>query len=525
MIRICNDPAVCPVWDETYKGKTFFTSEKLFLEARNYVYAHQETDGTCYPVLNERGGEFAFWIQYTENLALGEKRNDFPDYEKRFSDKESLDFSLLDQYDKFVFTEAEEYSLAIAGLLRRYRPEKKCVFLDGRAKFFLRGKGIRFLPLSGSAGRYMRLFKRWTQGKNQDIGFICRCVCLLLYRRFQYLERKKEKKVCVVATDKDYFWPTDTVRNSPRLMYSLLWCSSRKALENQNKDKTIVILDYPCYNEGLVSIVKWTYAHIKWFSEKGYTPVVDLHTFPNQYLNTEHENMWEYFFEPVSEISVEDAHNSENVISAVGNGIILGEAKINPYQEKWIRHSINAADFNRIIKMNEETTEYVEREVPKEIRARKRVLGVVMRGTAYRTEVAKKWNKEYRSVVVDAERFLQACNYYKDELKCEYIFLATEDAEYFEMARRFCGSCMLYIDQRRSNYDYANKEYIPLNQALGLKDGKYAGRNYLSIIKSLSECTALIYNVGCGAVDMAEYWNEGRYEAVRHIEAGWKPPI
>ncbi len=500
--------------------KSFCISEGLFLSVRDYVYSNKIEDGTCFPVLDGKG-TLLFWIRYTENLALGEKRNDFPDYEKRFLKKENLDFSLLDQYHKFVFTEVEEYSLAIAGLLQKYRPEKRIVFLDKRAKYFIRGKSVHFFPFCGAAGRYMEMLKKWTQGKNRGLGFFNRAVCLLLFRMTKYLERKN--KVCIVATDKDYFWPTDAVRNSVKLMYSLLWLTKEKSLGEQNEEKKIVLLDYPCYNEGLVSIVKWTYAHIKWFSAKGYTPVVDLHTRPNQYLNADNENAWEYFFEPVSEISVKEAYESKHVISAVDNGIILGEGKVNPYQEKWINHPINAKDLNQIIRVNAETAAYMESEMPQEIRQGKRVLGVIMRGTGFRKEVAKEWNKEWREDVVDADRFLQACNYYKDELKCEYIFLATEDAEYFDIAREALGDKMLFIDQKRTAYDWVKGKYISFNQAAGLKDGKQAGRNYLSIIKSLAECSALLFNVNCGAVSMAQYWNADRYEVVRRIESSWRP--
>ena len=167
----------------------------------------------------------------------------------------------------------------------------------------------------------------------------------------------------------------------------------------------------------------------------------------------------------------------------------------------------------------------METEMPREIRRGKRVLGVVMRGTGFRKEVAEKWNKKWRQDVVDPEVFLQACNYYKDELECEYIFLATEDAEYFGIAQEFFGDKLLFIDQKRAVYDYANREYIPLNQVLGMKDGRMAGRNYLAIIKSLAECNALLFNVKCGAVDMAGYWNRGQYELFRHVESNWKSKI
>lgn len=147
MIKICSSPMA---GDDRVVDKTFQLSENLFLEARDYVYSNRETDGTCFPVVDARG-KTLFWIRYTENLALGVKRNDFADYEKRFLDKNGLDFSLLDQYRVFVFTELEEYSVAIAGLLQKFCPEKRCVFLDRRAKYFVKGKSVRYLPFRGKS--------------------------------------------------------------------------------------------------------------------------------------------------------------------------------------------------------------------------------------------------------------------------------------------------------------------------------------------------------------------------------------
>ena len=524
MIKICSDSVLCREWKEAYQKeehKTFFISENLFLEVRDYAHANQVEDGTCFSVL-DKDGKFLFLIQYIENLTLGTKRNDFWEYEERFLNEKDLDFSLLDQYHTFVFTETEEYSIAIAGLLQKYRPDIRCIFLDRRAGYFIKGKSVRCLPFSGVSGRYMELFKKWMQGKNQNLGFFKRAMCLLCFKIIKYLGKRKD--TCIIATDKKYLWPVDNIYNSPKVMYSILWCKNKKTLGNRNEDKTIVLLDYPCFFEGLVSIMKWTYSHIEWLSEKGFIPVVHLHTLPNQYLNSEEENMWEYFFEPVSDISIKEAYESKNVISAADNGIILGENKINPYQEKWISRPLKFNEFNKIIKVNAETEKYMEEEMPKEFHKGARVLGVVMRGTGFRKEVAEKWHKEWRMDIVDAQLFLQACNYYKDELKCEYIFVATEDAEYFEMVQKFFTDGLLFVEQKRIDYDYANNENIPVKEVLGVTDGKVIGRSYLTVIKSLAECNALIYNVNCGAVGLAQCWNDGKYELDKCIESSWQPP-
>lgn len=102
--------------------------------------------------------------------------------------------------------------------------------------------------------------------------------------------------------------------------------------------------------------------------------MADLHAYSSQYLNSEKENMWEYYFEPVSKISVGKVYESRMFKGLLGN-----------------------------------------------------VLSVVMRGTHFRKEAAERINKEWRKYIVDTETFLQACIYYKNELEYEYIFLATEE--------------------------------------------------------------------------------------------------
>ena len=188
----------------------------------------------------------------------------------------------------------------------------------------------------------------------------------------------------------------------------------------------------------------------------------------------------------------------------------------------YMKEFANNESFRKTVRFNSETRQYVDAKMPKEIREGKRVLGVVMRGSDFRKEVAEKYHKEWRKNVVDPDLFLQACSYYMDKLKCEYIFLATEDAEYLQMAQKVLGDKVLFIDQKRTTYDYANKENIALNEAMEQNDGRIAGRDYLSVIHSLTECRALLYNVKCGAVRLAWMWKPERYEIFQGITGNWK---
>ncbi len=41
---------------------------------------------------------------------------------------EDLDFTLVDRYQKFLFLNVDDYSVTIAKLLLKYRPDKKIIF-------------------------------------------------------------------------------------------------------------------------------------------------------------------------------------------------------------------------------------------------------------------------------------------------------------------------------------------------------------------------------------------------------------
>lgn len=515
--KIVAAASLIDIRDHRILYKTFGISEDLFITVRDYVHANHVPKEVKFPVLDENGS-FLFLVSFVENIEIESKKNDFPDYEKRFFNNDKLDFSLLNQYHTIIFVETEEYSVALAKMMQKYCPDKRCVFLDRYARFFIKGNSVRTLPLRGIAGRYMAMLKRWIQGKK--LGFMQRVLCLFLYKTIKLLE--KQNNICIVVPENDYYsYPIKMIYQSTKMMYSVLWCKSKRSYGNKNEDKTIFILNYSCLKEGLVSIIKSTYLHIKWISEKGFIPVIDLHTYPNQYLNTE-ENMWEYFFEPVSEISLEEAYESKNVISALDNEIVLVEEKINPYQEEWWRRSLDEGDLCKIVRLNEETKQYIKAKTPKELSGK--VLGVVMRGTDYRKEAAEIKDKEWRKNIIDADTFLQACIYYKEKLGYEYVFLATEDAEYFEFFQQFFGNSLLYVEQERVYYDYKNNPYKQLSDLMSKKDGKVAGRDYLAVIGCLAECNALIYNISCGAVQLAECWNSKKYELCKLIQADWSRP-
>lgn len=497
--------------------KLFTLVPSLFVIVRDYVYENDLPEGKCFPVVDNKG-RFLFLVEYKKNIYLDIKHNKFSDYEEKFKDIGKLDFEVINKYKTFIFMEVEEYSIAIAKLLQSYCPDKKVYFGDKKATFFVTAKKLAFFNAKIS-NKCVKMLENFTRGGDRKLNFCNRVFSFCLYRIVLLLQAKGE--VCVIAENKNYSWPFDMMYNSEKIMYSLLWCNNQRVFGDKNEDKIIVVLDYACCNEGLVSIMRWTFAHIMWILKKGYTPVVDLCRKPNQYLNCEKENMWEYFFDPVSEISVSEAYQSYNVISAWDNSIVIGESKINPYQERWKELPFENSKFSQIVKLNEETERYIEEQIPSRQCFELRILGVTMRGTDFRKEAAMKNNKMWRADIIDANSFLDACKYYKKKLKCKYVFLATEDAEYLKLFKDCFGEELLFVEQKRVSYDYIHKEYIPVKDLLHIQDGKEAGRKYLAAIMGLAKSCALIYNVECGAVSLAKIWNDNKYEVCKKIECDW----
>ena len=435
---------------------------------------------------------------------------------------EDLDFTLVDRYQKFLFLNVDDYSVAIAKLLLKYRPDKKFIVGGGgmKTKCFAEDSKVKYLSRLYDAGRHMELTEEWMRGAGST-ALLDRIRAFIGWKILATL--RKCGDYCIVKVDRrNHPGEEGLVYNSQNVMRSLMWKKQKRCFGEKNPDKEIVIIDYSCDKEGLGSIARCAFAHIMWMRENGYVPVMNLHTYPNQYLNDPGENMWEYFFEPVSQVTVDEAYESKNVIIATENDISWHDVEINPYQRVYMKEFANNESFRKTVRFNSETRQYVDAKMPKEIREGKRVLGVVMRGSDFRKEVAEKYHKEWRKNVVDPDLFLQACSYYMDKLKCEYIFLATEDAEYLQMAQKVLGDKVLFIDQKRTTYDYANKENIALNEAMEQNDGRIAGRDYLSVIHSLTECRALLYNVKCGAVRLAWMWKPERYEIFQGITGNWK---
>ncbi|MDE6604087.1 MAG: hypothetical protein K2K90_18455 [Lachnospiraceae bacterium] len=159
MLKIQNFPKNI----DTQVLQSFVIDDNLFPRIQEFVQKNQVGEGACFSVLDKTGKQL-FLVTYLEDLIKGAKRKNLSDYFERFSNIDDLDFTLLDRFQSFLFLEVDDYSVAVAKLLLKYRPNRKIIFGDVRAKYFFEGSKVKYLSSLYGAGRHMELTEKWMRG-------------------------------------------------------------------------------------------------------------------------------------------------------------------------------------------------------------------------------------------------------------------------------------------------------------------------------------------------------------------------
>ena len=141
-------------------------------------------------------------------------------------------------------------------------------------------------------------------------------------------------------------------------MQSLCWARKRVSLGEKNPDKTILLIEFSGKNAGMGDIVISVQQYIRLAYQRGWYPVINL-TEENQYISHIGDNMWDYYFMQPSDISVEDALKSKNVIRGSENHFGVLPWLANPLC------NMNDA-LKEKIQLNHETLVSFETDMPKE---------------------------------------------------------------------------------------------------------------------------------------------------------------
>lgn len=470
----------------------------IFVEARDYCKENHVSYDTYFPVLDDVG-ECVYLLHYVENkLYRGTATSEiFWRYDLDVK-AEQLEYSLLDPFEEYVFLEIEEYTYALAMLLAKRYPSKKISFLDRKISYFpeLLDIAIFVSPMEDDI-----VDRFWGR----------RCLWITSDGKMVYTDENQEQvrynqieEGCVIRPPE---YAVD-IYNSVRVLYSIYRCSIIECFGEKNKNSTIFLFDCDTGIEGLGSIVIHTYLNYLYAKRRDWKFVVDLSHKPNQYLGSGSENMWDYFFEPLSDITVEEAYESASVIRCSANHIsFVDDLFLDPNRRR--EHFMDLNKVMKTIKCNADTEKRLEGSMPGVLKKGIAVLGVLLRGTDFREEACRARGRSTWGASL--QKMIAKCRFIMDLYGYEYIFLATEDLGYYEKMKEEFGDRCLSIDQKRVSCDY-KKEHKWCTELLEVENGKEFGRRYLSIIYSLSKCRSLLTNIETGTAILAMSLNDSQYE-------------
>ncbi|GBR75509.1 hypothetical protein NO2_0177 [Candidatus Termititenax persephonae] len=284
----------------------------------------------------------------------------------------------------------------------------------------------------------------------------------------------------------------------PHLILRELRIRERKVSYGQeNPDKTFYVIGWgkSWGSSGLFCMVQATFALLVDAVERGFVPVVDWQNYPSQYLpsNLLHrENAWEYFFEQPGGYTLADISKSKNVIlspkecfKAYGN---FADINIVYYRKL----------FKQYIRFNKETADYLAAEYKEILQDKGKVLGVLCRGTDYTLKKTAR-----HAIQPEVTEVIRRAAWIMAERNYQYIYLATEDKNNFELFKEYFGAKLLVNKQIRfSQQDLRDVRYISeiaFSARADIRGGKYLlGLQYLSSLNLLAHCAGFVGGITAG---------------------------
>lgn len=296
-----------------------------------------------------------------------------------------------------------------------------------------------------------------------------------------------------------------------------------RRLGDENPDKVIYLIaaddDPSLCVSGFFAIMKATLNELRFADELGFVPVVELGEnyccYYDRELMEKIDNVFEYYFMPVSDVSCASARRSSKVIyRRKGHGCFFTQYGTgeNSYHLDEEEIELLGELYRKYIHLNPDMKQYLEGEI-KAILGNKKTLGVHFRGTDYNRRF--KYHPVYISV---AEYFLAVDDVFSRG-DYEQVFLATDDANVLEQFKsRYGDQLVYYKDSSRSDNSvgpHSMENSRPMHHYL-------LGREVVRDVYTLSCCEGLV----CGLSQVssaARYVNVAiakQYKDVRVLNKG-----
>ena len=226
-------------------------------------------------------------------------------------------------------------------------------------------------------------------------------------------------------------------------------------------------------------------------------PVIDMQNYENQY----HEagqvgkvNTWELFFEQPCGVSVEEA-----LASGKARYVWSDIPEYHPndsldflYNKEIVAYYHTVAQ--KYIRYQSDVSEYLNKQEKRIFGAanQSKILGILARGTDYTGR-----RPYFNPIQPEISEMYPFIDRYLEEYQCDYIFVATEDAELLSRLEQRYGDKLLFTDQKRVTG--VTTELCDDEQFMSVS-AKMRGMQYLSSIYLLSKCKGLVAGRTAGTV-------------------------
>lgn len=457
--------------------------EDIFDKARKIFFENIELRDKAITVFGNNG-EILYYLKWKVNQVESYCYvQDFWEYDISNS---LMDYELLERGEVYLFFTFEEYTYHIARIVQRKYPKKQIFFIDSNAKLFF------------EESSYLHIISSIADLYNHHKECIAKTI-LTIDSKMEFLSNPMRFII------KRY--------RSLSVMTSLYWRCDVKTYGSNNPDITFYVIKDHLEGSGLTDMLKRAFAKIAMVQEKpgNIIPIIDFSADgdKNQFTLGNGENAWTLFFEQISEIPLEEVYKSKNVIVSSHKGWDW----YNPYNFE--KHCFVNWEvmFQKYVKIKKDAMQYIIELYNETIQHRKgKVLGVIGRGSDCYS------SKGMMPKPMEPNTFLQEVQIAMKKWSCETIFLATEDKQVYDifMTSELCDK-IVAVDQYRVDYS-AKNNYDLLLSEIKIREhenGYMDTLKYLGILYILSKCDSLMATCGCGAVQCALAFKEGKFQHIK----------
>lgn len=275
------------------------------------------------------------------------------------------------------------------------------------------------------------------------------------------------------------------------IMSFLFLFSDYKELGEENPDKNFFVMDAHYSNLGLFALFGKAECCARYAKSRGFVPVIRiLKSSRSMYSDFSGDDIWGKFYNQPERYSMEEVMTSKHVCFAPGfyNGSIQ-----NTLMNR-MSGDIKLTWPNGIY--NERVTSYLAEKESRFLLYPEKTLGVLARGTDYvNTHLPN--HAIHASKEMICEKIDELLAVWED---LEYIYLASEDADYCEYFKERYGEKIYFTDQER----FITKEgemLSALHRANSERsDGFRMGVEYILSVYLLSKCNSLLASGNCAGV-------------------------